>query len=673
MNQRERDERTLESWKEIAAYLQRDAKTARKWEKEEALPVHRHSHKLRSSVYAYPSEIDAWRASRKVVPEPVPLWKSLLAAPRFLAFGATLVLSLFMVGNGLRPLTVQAQQRTAMSARRVWEPPNIEMGRVSSDGRYLPYVDWKDGSLAVRDLITGQSRLLSQGSWTARSFGEAEPLVSPDGTQVAYAWFTVPALYHIRVVPLHPGAASPNPREVYRSAETRYAAPSGWTPDGREILAKIESGDKTWRLAFVPITGGAERVIKNTGWAEPEARLSPDGRLIAYSLRAKEDSMQRDIFLLAADGSRQQTLVEHPAHESLVDWTPDGNGLLFQSTRTGNWSLWIIPIEDGQAAGPPKLVKREMGRIIPSGITRNGTLYYTMIADPEDVFVASIDLEKGRVIEPPAPVNPLSLGGHNSPVWSPDGGRLAYLGPGRSIAIRSENSGEERLIFPNIEIRPNRPLRWSPDGLSLMVPGVDAKNREGLYQVDLQTAAVTMLVQGERDIPAGVYSHDGRRIFYSGPSAVLARDLKTGREQKIAERRLRDSRFTGLALSPDGKWLAIGSGQIDPGRDGVLELLPVDGGEARVLERRRGPNGVSYGQLQWTPDGRYLLYRSGVDIYRIPAAGGEHLAIGVKVPTGNRSQFSIHRDGRRIAYVAGQNKLEVWALEKFLPQPEARR
>jgi len=94
---------TLESWKEIAAYLQRDAKTARRWEKEEGLPVHRHSHSSRSSVYAYPSEIDGWPSSRKAVPEPAPLWKTLLAPPRALAFGATMLLCLVMAGNGIRP------------------------------------------------------------------------------------------------------------------------------------------------------------------------------------------------------------------------------------------------------------------------------------------------------------------------------------------------------------------------------------------------------------------------------------------------------------------------------------------------------------------------------------------------------------------------------------------
>src|SRR5512146_3181238 len=88
------DEARLESWKEIGAYLQRNAVTARRWEKEEGLPVHRHSHKSRASVYAYPSEIDAWRASRRAVPEPPPLWKTLLAPPRSLAFGVTMALCL---------------------------------------------------------------------------------------------------------------------------------------------------------------------------------------------------------------------------------------------------------------------------------------------------------------------------------------------------------------------------------------------------------------------------------------------------------------------------------------------------------------------------------------------------------------------------------------------------
>lgn len=49
----------LHSWKEIAAYLKRDERTVRRWEAE-GLPVHRHMHKKKASIYAYAAEVDAW-------------------------------------------------------------------------------------------------------------------------------------------------------------------------------------------------------------------------------------------------------------------------------------------------------------------------------------------------------------------------------------------------------------------------------------------------------------------------------------------------------------------------------------------------------------------------------------------------------------------------------------
>ena len=58
----------LESWKEIAAYLNRGVRTVRRWETEEGLPVHRHVHRTLGSVYAYKSEIDTWRLTRPAHP-----------------------------------------------------------------------------------------------------------------------------------------------------------------------------------------------------------------------------------------------------------------------------------------------------------------------------------------------------------------------------------------------------------------------------------------------------------------------------------------------------------------------------------------------------------------------------------------------------------------------------
>jgi len=58
----------LNSWKEIAAYLNRDVTSAQRWEKREAMPVHRHVHDKRGSVYALIAELDAWLQTRRLPP-----------------------------------------------------------------------------------------------------------------------------------------------------------------------------------------------------------------------------------------------------------------------------------------------------------------------------------------------------------------------------------------------------------------------------------------------------------------------------------------------------------------------------------------------------------------------------------------------------------------------------
>jgi len=59
----EKDDR-LDSWKEIAAFLKRGVRTVQRWERTEALPVHRHQHAKLGSVYALKSEVSAWWDSR---------------------------------------------------------------------------------------------------------------------------------------------------------------------------------------------------------------------------------------------------------------------------------------------------------------------------------------------------------------------------------------------------------------------------------------------------------------------------------------------------------------------------------------------------------------------------------------------------------------------------------
>ena len=99
----------LDSWKEIAAYLNRDVTTVQRWEKREGMPVHRHLHDRIGSVYASRTELDAWVRGRNFpaeqesgnnVPSPRPT-----ALPRYAVFTSrikwTFLLPLALVGTAL--------------------------------------------------------------------------------------------------------------------------------------------------------------------------------------------------------------------------------------------------------------------------------------------------------------------------------------------------------------------------------------------------------------------------------------------------------------------------------------------------------------------------------------------------------------------------------------------
>jgi len=141
----------LESWKEIAAYLQRDVSTVIRWEKSEHLPVYRHQHLSRSSVYAYPSELEAWRANRKPAAEakhstwwrPIPAFASTIA----------IALTLMMAGSGPH-VGALVQAADGIVTRQVWTGAFNFDGTPSPDGRYLAFDD-ETGNLAMRDLTTG--------------------------------------------------------------------------------------------------------------------------------------------------------------------------------------------------------------------------------------------------------------------------------------------------------------------------------------------------------------------------------------------------------------------------------------------------------------------------------------------------------------------------------------
>ena len=65
-------DRRLDSWKAIAAFLGRDERTVRRWEKENALPIHRVPGGSKGRVFAYETELAEWLATPRAADQIAP-------------------------------------------------------------------------------------------------------------------------------------------------------------------------------------------------------------------------------------------------------------------------------------------------------------------------------------------------------------------------------------------------------------------------------------------------------------------------------------------------------------------------------------------------------------------------------------------------------------------------
>jgi len=671
-------ETALDSWKAIADHLKRDVRTVMRWEKSEGLPVHRHHHLSRSSVYAYPSELDTWRATRRPLCDaPTTGWLGFRG--RALALASLVVLAVVSPGGGrvITPVrSVDAQDGGAV-VRQVWTGPEVDLlGAPSLDGRYLSYVDWQTGDLALRDLSTGEKQRL-----TSRSPGEFAfySRISPDRQKVAYVWVDNENPYHLRVTSIDDVRSGVAPRVLYRNTPG-YMDFGDWSPDGHHVLVNIRGID------LVSVADGGLETLKTLPWGpRPKPRFSPDGRWIAYDFAPTQGSRERDVMVLATDGSRETPLVAHAGDDFLLGWAPDGQRILFASDRSGTIDAWAVAVADGKLQGEPELVKRNIGDVVPMGFTRAGAFYYGMWTGISDVYLAALDPQTGRVTQPPKPVSERFVGRGSSAAWSPDGQLIAYLsnrrgplntarGP-RVICIRSIATGEEREIETPLSFEiaaPPTRLQWSPDGRFLMATGSDSRGRGGLYRIDVRMGTVVPIVQGPSVSfrPQGVWSADGRAIFYSRDGGILRRDLETNTETDVYRKQAETSPGSGrtLALSPDARWLAFGDRR-------VLMVMPSTGGEAReVVRLQPGGEEGSLSGVEWSRDGGHVLASIGdsgdsfgvtPELWRIPAEGGQRHKVGLA--TQGWATLAVHPDGRRIAFTAGEPKQELWVMENLLP------
>lgn len=578
--------------------------------------------------------------------------------------------------------------------RRVWagERFSFYQSSTSPDGRYLLEIDWSSGDLAVRDLHTGRlHRLTDKGSWeVSREYPEGTRF-SPDGRRVAYTWYNeTKDVMEVRVMKFALDQAGvprgSEPRVAYAGGPLIAYWLFGWTRDD-EVLIGLEQPDKTWALGFVSLASGSLRVLKSFDWQPPRARLSADERYIAYDHPPALGSEDRDIYVLSTDGSRESVLVDGPGDDVVLGWVPGDGSLLYYSERSGTPSVWRQPMSDGRPAGPAVLVREDVRKLEPLGLAGD-TYYFGVVVDAPAFRTATIDFE-GRRLARQAPTFEAPYGGSivGKPAWSPDGQYLVHAatGPtGPRIYVRAIDGvvirdwGLDRgFLGPT--------LRWAPDGRAVFLAVADSRGRRTISRLDLES--------GEREKvrldPESFFfsiSPDGRTLYFQqassnvsvdrAPVEIVARDLMTG-----SERTIHGVPYAGpVEVSPDGAWLAYVERQ--PGPAQAIRLVPVDGGEPRVLHRIERGNVPEI--VGWTPDGRYVLFvlnppspkdgtASALELWRVSRRGADAEQIAVMadaVANSSVGATALHPDGRTVAFLAGPTRGEIWALDHIAATEE---
>ncbi|MHC4744067.1 MAG: hypothetical protein ACYS8Z_19285, partial [Planctomycetota bacterium] len=578
------------------------------------------------------------------------------------------------------PEALVAKADRRIGIRQVWSGTFVSnlLGEPSPDGRYLSCVDWETGDLAVYEIATGKKRrLTNKGSWDESDESADASRWSPDSTQIAYCWDREDegGPVELRVI----GLDSSKPRILYSTNEkTRWIEPCAWFPDGKGILAHLTGIDGTDQIVRISATDGSLRVLKTVGKdCLSSVRLSPDGQYTVYDLARQGDdgSLHRDIWLSSTDGNLEKALVEHPADDKLLGWTPDGRHVFFASNRTGTWDAWLLQVAGGKPQGFPQLVKHGVGEIAPIGFTQSGSYYYGHEQTLRDVVVARLDLETGKVLSEPAPVR--QTGATTCGDWSPDGRYMAYCtqGPDKTwtIHIRALATGQERILTEALPYV--RWLRWSLDGRSLLIDGARKGDSQGVvFKIDVRTGERTDLVRSKTEVLLRPeLSPDGKTLFYNRCDPgyrnvrLMARNMEGGREKELF-RVVPPARLANCSLSPDGELFALSmTASLNQPSAPVLMVLPAEGGEPRELirfEKDMRPVGVT-----WMPDSRNVLFwkwfgqRRKGELWRISAEGGEPQKLWVH----DVGHLRVHRDGERMAFNSRSTTSAIWAMEGFLP------
>jgi Tol biopolymer transport system component len=595
----------LDSWKEIAVYLGRDVTTVQRWEKREAMPVHRHLHDKVGTVFAFRMELDAWVRTRNLRPRenedtnpsadpPTPSPASASTSRRgignFIWFVAVttvlLALSLGLWLNGReyfwRNPVSDAKFQTITDFDGV-----EQAAAVSRDGHFAAFLSDRDGPMDVwvTQIGSGQFHNLTHGNASELVNPSIRSLsFTPDGSSVTY-WArkqdgSTTGDISIWGVPTLGGQPT-----IYLQG----AAEFDWSADGTRLAYHTPGpGDPLFISDGSMLSGGHVIFTAPTGLHSHFPLWAHDASIIYFVQGTLPD--QLDIWRIRSAGGSPDRITSHNARVSYpvllnrrtlmyLVGDPDGSGS----------SLYSVDVERRAPhrliSGPERYTSLAASadghRLVATLSTPKRTLWRLRISDsPAGMSaVAPISLTTSTGFSPRIGPNYLLYvsekgagesiwkltGGASTELWNSETGRVlsspAISPDGRAVAFVVSDKGQillyvmhadgtnARIVTNSLDLQGD-PV-WAPDGQSITSAVVE-HGIPRLFRIPIDGQSPIRFVQNFSVDP--MWAKDGSFVAYSGP------DIGTTFSVKAVTADSKEHPLPPLTLTRGARHLAFLSG-----------------------------------------------------------------------------------------------------------------
>ncbi len=503
----------------------------------------------------------------------------------------------------------------------------------------------------LRDI--GEARIVLAetlaGNAVAEGQAEPSPPAPPRSSRLTAAWITtvaIAAVAFVGVFVVGRRAPPPEPRRLILQLPSEHRL----ITDGNSLLAfdpkgesLVMTGEIDGRQLLLRRTLTEDRIEPIDGTEDGQAAFfSPDGRWIGYVARGQ-------LMKVAAEGGTPFRLGDCQGAGGAA-WLPDGT-LVFAPIYSDG--LFRVSVEGGEPERltSPDRDSGELGHWWPEPLPDAGQIVFTAFRTPVDrsrIGVLDLDTREVRwVLEGgffgryaasghllyargqrlfAVPFDPETATVTGTAVDLVDDLRVSQTGGFAMFAASTRGdlayvteslgnpAGELMWLDRGGESHPAATQRerflsvsLSPDNRRAAVT-VQGESRD-LWTYSLDRGTLSRLTSSSGTEFDPTWSSDGRELYYvvDRPPFQLHR-IPLGSPD--AGRPIWDETSevdaTGIAVSPDGRWLAFVLSEAETGRN--LYSRPLDGSEpARPFRTSRAEEWYP----TFSPDGRWLAYQSG--------------------------------------------------------------